>query len=221
MTNAPDTSTPRSAHPATGALAACHDERGVSILLALFYFLVCAVVGAIVLTAATVTTGQLVALEKSQQAYYSVTSAAELLRDNIVGGACEPTEVDGVRTWTCEPPLYRENLKIWLESMVTRASEEHAGGTTAASAFDMEFSGASEQVNEGILKVHVTATMLPDYSLSFTLRPKDYDEAVGDYRITLDIPAALLYGVDETTVERITWERAIIGKPLSVEGGGA
>ena len=50
---------------ATSPARALRAERGASILLALFYFLVCAVV----LTAATVTTGQLVALEKSQQAY--------------------------------------------------------------------------------------------------------------------------------------------------------
>ena len=63
-------------------------------------------------------------------------------------------------------------------------------------------------------------TMRADYSLHVSLRPKDYDEAVGDYRVTLEIPAALLHRDDETTVERIVWERAIIGKP-SLLGGAA
>ena len=57
------------------------DERGASILIALLFFLVCALVGGVVLTAASVGTGQLVDYEKSKQAYYSTTSAAELLRD--------------------------------------------------------------------------------------------------------------------------------------------
>ena len=64
------------------------DTRGASILIALLFFLVCALVGAVVLTAATVSTGQLVDYEKSQQAYYSTTSAAELFRDELVGGTC-------------------------------------------------------------------------------------------------------------------------------------
>ena len=59
------------------------DERGASILIALLFFLVCALVGGVVLTAASVGTGQLVDYEKSQQAYYSTTSAAELLRARI------------------------------------------------------------------------------------------------------------------------------------------
>ena len=58
------------------------DERGASILIALLFFLVCALVGGVVLTAASVGTGQLVDYEKSQQAYYSTTSAAELLRES-------------------------------------------------------------------------------------------------------------------------------------------
>ena len=44
------------------------DERGASILIALLFFLVCALVGGVVLTAASVGTGQLVDYEKSQQA---------------------------------------------------------------------------------------------------------------------------------------------------------
>lgn len=219
MRNVPNTSTPRSAHPLPGAFAACRDERGASILLALFYFLVCAVVGAVVLTAATVTTGQLVALEKSQQAYYSVSSAAELLRDSIEGSTCESKEVDGSVSWIFNFPDGRGGLEPLLREMVAHVSDMPADGTAIA-VFDMTFSGVDDQaVNESVLVVRVTATMQSDYALRFALRPKDYTEAVGDYRITLDIPAALLHGVDEVAVDRITWERAIIGKPLQVEGG--
>ena len=220
----PHISTRRSASPLTGASDACRDERGASILLALFYFLVCAVVGAVVLTAATVTTGQLVALEKSQQAYYSVSSAAELLRDSIVGGTCEPADTNGV--WTCSLPAQTDTnadgqhrFESWLKSMVERVAGGTTGSATATSTFDFTFSSASDPVKESVLDVRVTAVMQPDYSLRFTLRPKNYTQAVGDYRVTMDIPAALLYGVDETTVERVTWERAIIGKPLQAEGG--
>lgn len=201
--------------PASNRRPALRNERGASILLALFYFLVCAVVGAVVLTAATVTTGQLVALERSQQAYYSVTSAAELLRDSIVGGTCAP---EG----TCALPDQSKNgagqeaLQVWVKKMVEKVSAKDV----AKSAFDVSFASSSQPVSESVLDVRVTAEMSSDYSLHFTLRPKNYTEPVGDYRITLDIPAALLYGVDGATVERIIWERALIGKPLQASGGG-
>ena len=91
---------------------------------------------------------------------------------------------------------------------------------TVTSSFDVAFAGASPAVNESVLAVRADVTMRADYSLHVSLRPKDYDEAVGDYRVTLEIPAALLHRDDETTVERIVWERAIIGKP-SLLGGAA
>ena len=56
-------------------------ERGASITYALLLFLVCAVVGAVVLVAATSASGRLSGLAETDQRYYSVTSAAELIRD--------------------------------------------------------------------------------------------------------------------------------------------
>ncbi|WP_143412172.1 hypothetical protein [Arabiibacter massiliensis] len=206
--------------PAASSRPALCDERGASILLALFYFLVCAVVGAVVLTAATVTTGQLVALERSQQAYYSVTSAAELLRDSIVDGTCSSSGAEPNREWTCalrHPAGQKDKaaLEQWLATMTRQAT----GGAAPTSTFSVSFGADSDPVRQSVLKVQVTATMKADYSLHFTLRPEEYTEPVGEYRVTLDIPAALLYGVDEKTPERVTWERAIIGKPLQAEGG--
>lgn len=208
------------AHPGVGALGACRDERGASILIALFYFLVCAVVGAVVLTAATVTTGQLVALEESQQAYYSVSSAAELLRDSIEGGTCKAPSSGGT-DWTCslldqpnQPNTSAgvDALNDWLAGMVGKASQLTATNDVVSAAFDMTFSSSNEKVKESVLDVSVEVTMRADYSLFFTLRPKNYSEPVGDYRMTLEIPAALLHDESGRNVERITWERAIIGK---------
>lgn len=207
----------REAHPGVGAFGACRDERGASILIALFYFLVCAVVGAVVLTAATVTTGQLVALEESQQAYYSVSSAAELLRDSIEGGTCKAPSSGGT-DWTCSLPDQPGNptgvgaLNNWLAGMVGRASQITSTNDVVSAAFDMTFSSSNEKVNESVLDVSVEVAMRADYSLFFTLRPKNYSEPVGDYRMTLEIPAALLHDESGRNVERITWERAIIGK---------
>ena len=60
-------------------------EKGASISYALILFLVCAAAGSVVLAAATAAAGRLGGLAEADQRYYSVTSAAELLRDKYDG----------------------------------------------------------------------------------------------------------------------------------------
>ena len=55
-----------------------NSQNGASITYALLLFLVCAVVGSIVLTAGTASAGRFSGLSENDQQYYSVTSAAEL-----------------------------------------------------------------------------------------------------------------------------------------------
>lgn len=61
------------------------DRQGVSLLIALMYFLVSLTIGTIVLTAATASYGKLSSLRRREQDYLNVSSAARLLRDQIVG----------------------------------------------------------------------------------------------------------------------------------------
>ncbi len=56
-------------------------QRGASITFALLLFLVCAVLSSVVIVAATSASGRISKLAESDQRYYAVTSAAELLRD--------------------------------------------------------------------------------------------------------------------------------------------
>ncbi len=196
-------------------------DRGASILIALFYFLVCALVGGVVLTAATVTSGQLVALEKSQQAYYSVASAAELLRDSIQGGTCLPASED---VWVASLPVHTDNqeaatsMGVWLSALVNQVSAEKGETATAVDSLvvTVPATGTSPVANN-LMDVTAQVTVRKDYSIRMVLRPTQYDEGVGAYRVILDIPAALLHGEDEGSIERITWERAVIRKQLSGE----
>lgn len=57
-------------------------RRGASLSMALLLFLVCAVMGSVVLTAAT-TTNKVYFTVESDQRYFALTSAAELLRQEI------------------------------------------------------------------------------------------------------------------------------------------
>ena len=62
-----------------------HNSDGASITFALLLFLVCAVVGSVVLTAATSASGRISKTSEIDQRYYSVTSAAEYLKNSIEG----------------------------------------------------------------------------------------------------------------------------------------
>ena len=60
-------------------------NRGASILFAMLLFMVCSAVGIVILSAGTAASGRLSELSTTDQRYYSVTSAAELLVDLIDG----------------------------------------------------------------------------------------------------------------------------------------
>lgn len=60
-------------------------QTGASITYALLLFLVCAVVSSVVLAAATAASGRMSKAVENDQRYYCVTSAAELMKDMILG----------------------------------------------------------------------------------------------------------------------------------------
>ena len=62
-----------------------HGQTGASITFALLLFLVCAVVGSVVLVAGTAAAGRIADIAEYDQRYYSVTSAAQLLRTMVEG----------------------------------------------------------------------------------------------------------------------------------------
>ena len=191
------------------------DERGASILIALLFFLVCALVGGVVLTAASVGTGQLVDYEKSQQAYYSTTSAAELLRDEIVDGTC-----------TISGDVYECSLADGNASM----QEYLAGAVKAvnialpAAALSTPQPSASAQfkVNAPVgaadmVAVSAQFTMGGEkannpFDIRIAFSPASYDGAVGNYQVVLTIPASCHYDETGTTLQKVTWKDAMITK---------
>ena len=60
-------------------------SAGASLGISLLLFLVCAVLGSVILTAGTTTMSRVSAVSGSDQRYYSVTSAAELMKKELVG----------------------------------------------------------------------------------------------------------------------------------------
>lgn len=70
-------------------------KRGVTIIMALVFFLIAAIIGSIVITAASASVGRLTHLRREQQAYLTVSSAAKLARDVIADTKFTAVVVDG------------------------------------------------------------------------------------------------------------------------------
>ena len=68
-------------------------RRGASITFALLLFLVCTVIGVIVLVAATAAAGRISKLAEADARYYAVNSAAQLLREEIESQSVVVTRV--------------------------------------------------------------------------------------------------------------------------------
>ncbi len=73
-------------------------RAGASITFALLLFLVCAVLCSVILTAATASSGRMSQIAETDQRYYAVTSAAELLKGTIDGETVSIVKVD--KSWT-------------------------------------------------------------------------------------------------------------------------
>ena len=99
----------------------CTDRKGVTILMALLLLLVASMVSVVILTAATTAARHISNDRQSQQAYLTVSSAAELLRDDILSSGYEqkvtrrPTATGSYieRTEVTQTP--QGAMKVWLE----------------------------------------------------------------------------------------------------------
>ncbi len=95
------------------------DKAGASITYALLLFLVCGIVGSIVLAAGTAAAGRISQSVASDQRYYSVTSAARLLKDGL-DGISNTIIFTGIETDTDDNPENGEldSSEIELENTV-------------------------------------------------------------------------------------------------------
>ena len=159
-------------------------RRGASLTFALLIFLVCAVVGSVVLTAGTAAAGRMSQIAEMDQRYYSVNSAARLLIDlidgdevTIVRTAVTKTETDGSKTVSTEYAyrLKDENTDNKIENLPTFPSltTEAAYQVVLAdndSTYTMKIVPVSISLQDhATTNVSGTETIAPDGSLRFAL----------------------------------------------------
>lgn len=102
-----------------------NSQRGASLTFALLLFLVCAVVGSVVLVAGTAASGRLAGLADYEQRFYAVNSAAELLAEEITKGEVifEKTKEEKITTtWKSTIVTFNNEDEIITDEVISDKS---------------------------------------------------------------------------------------------------
>lgn len=115
-----------------------HSRSGASISYALLLFLVCAVIGSVVLAAGMAAAGRVSALPEADQRYYSVTSAVELFRESFDGNQYEVKRVYNYteRVVTNYTTVDRDGVITVTTDNVTRTISNRSYSEVAGSPTD-------------------------------------------------------------------------------------
>ena len=169
-------------------------QRGASITFALLLFLVCAVISGVVIVAATATSGRLNEIAESDQRYYAVTSATELLKNSlgfnsddtpgkIVTVKTVETEevtkkyVDGVETKGS--PVVTKEVKMWYgneeDSPIVLEDKKSLASLSILS--DMAYRVAKGEYGSALIE---DETLLPSLPRKLTLTASDVDKNIAD-----------------------------------------
>lgn len=195
-------------------------ESGVTLVLALVFFLICAVIGSVVIAAATSASGRMAGLVEQQQSYYTVSSAAEYFRDVTESRTVTLRQTGEKKDGMLEPKFGDPTLELSSE-------EEKSRVITAAVEGLLQSHGSSYQRN---LTVHVDGSSFRDVRVRFSMDPDYTIRAVftlknGEYpsRLTWSARAVVNSsdsygeetGKDGKSVLRTTtirWEKGVITK---------
>lgn len=112
-------------------------KRGASITFALLLFLVCAALSAVVLVAATTAAGRISNIAETDQRYYSVTSAAELLRDSLDNNMVSMVKMKSgeyIYLYKAMDKVTNGDIGIDEDEITLDEGEEPGGGTTGGGA---------------------------------------------------------------------------------------
>lgn len=153
-------------------------NTGATLLMALIFFLLCAVCGAVILTAGSSASGRIAGLAESEQEYYSVASAAGVLEDAINGQGFQVyTENPGI-----EYPQYTQQPDGELAPILNAAIESvYKNGNAYSEKLKITPSEGQEQMGT------VTADFNMDLNYNITISLKN--EGSDRYKCTLKVKA--------------------------------
>ena len=200
----------------------CTDRKGVTILMALLLLLVASMGSVVILTAATTAARHISNDRQNQQTYLTVSSAAELLRDDILSSGYEqkvtrrPTATGSYieRAEVTQTP--QGAMKVWLE----RGIEAVGRGIAYTDVITLTPDAAS-----GLDAVQAEFTMTPAYDITVTLSLADSSQ--GNCLMTLTLSGqrkqqvtTVTGGNTETgqttvTTTTISWDTPLIEKGVT------
>ncbi len=221
-----------------------NNNEGKTILMALFLLLVAVVVSVVIITAATTAAHQLNDNKEAQQAYLTVSSAAELFRDETEGKKYEhilktytknsegvpdkPSEVNEIRPEGSFSKLLTEISEAIIADNALNNGSDLYNKETAISVNNSNSSCSFEQVN---VKIYIQSISSNYYNMdiSFETAGKNKDEQ--GYKLNLNLPVTKseqsISGITEdnnysvmTTTTTVTFGKGTVTRPGIITDGG-
>ena len=106
-------------------------QKGASITFALLLFLVCAIISSVVIVAATAAAGRVSQLAQTDQKYYAVNSAAELVQNMLEGHTMKVTATKQYQDWISDRSEAEPSITLFKD----RETYVYIDGTEARVAF--------------------------------------------------------------------------------------
>lgn len=161
-------------------------SEGATILIALLFFLLCAVAGTVVLSAGVTASGRANGVITEQQSYYAVSSAAQLLKNEINDKTidCYINSTDSDTTKYYSTP--DSSLKKLLENGFETILKGKAGST-----YDdvLTIAAGSNDYNQSLGTVEGKFSMDTNFNIEITLYVKNLDNS---YKCKVVAPASFL-----------------------------
>lgn len=172
------------------ALEKLNSDRGASLMMALLLFLTCAVVGSAVLTAGTAASGRMSRITESDQRYYSVNSAANLLIDLFKDETVTIRKVVDSTSSTPEFYVKSKNYPTFTEysydagknTLPLEMAYQHSAASAGSLPMSLPLTLSSEQIASF---ADVNGKIFPDGKLEFTIVSKGTEK----YTLTVSFAA--------------------------------
>ncbi|MDD3277259.1 MAG: hypothetical protein PHG16_00035 [Lachnospiraceae bacterium] len=191
----------------------CKSSSGATIILALLFFLMCALAGSVILAAGTAASGRVAGLKQAEQAYYNVTSAAKTIQSQIDGQVYAAYMSKSEGNTKVVPEIAPEvlaqpdsKLQSFLETAMQKILNENINqninqSTAASYTVNWELNVESTPDVKKFATLSASAVMNSDYGIVVTIKQQeDKEHKVPAYSCTLTIPAAVDKNLEEIEV---------------------
>lgn len=195
-----------------------YGNEGASIVIALVFFLICAVIGSVVLTAASINAKAVVTHRQTQQAEYTVTSAAQTIVDQIVPTTVvwkdqkNPPEIEmPVKGPVLMQQLWTTNLgNLW--NVHQSQSETPYTLPTLLKIKVSDSSGSSKYVE---LEVYAQFSVDRDFNITVKLSSEEDINKPAAYKEVVTVQCIPTYN-NAGRLEKCEWKNAVITKASDV-----